>query len=358
MSRGLVYVSVSFDAIDNERKPGEQKAINVRGGVCFDHAFGQNCRGKANGRCKFSHADRPMAIRKEPSLEEAVAAVVASRAGAAAPVLVDTVEACRAQCERLVASGVVAVDFEGVNLCRDGELLLAQLAASEGPVVLIDVLTLGERAFADGGLRALLESAEVLKLVFDGRSDSDALFHLHSCKLTHVCDCQVLCALNIDEERSRRGQERLAKLPGLGSALSSCPSLAASGDGKHLAQLKKAVQPLFVPEVGPRKLSSTMPTFAPARHTSILRPLCTDRRDSMRVDCQLGGSYENWRTRPLSHALLEYAAADVAHLHKIYAEWGHLISAEGMEQITAARIEKATSGDGRAKGPHMADRDF
>ena len=114
------------------------------------------------------------------------------------PVLVDTVEACQRECARLAASGVVAVDFEGVDLCRDGELLLAQLAAADGPVVLVDVYKLGEAAFAEGGLRDLLQSQQVLKLIFDGRSDSDALYHLHKCRLRQVCDIQILFTLHLD----------------------------------------------------------------------------------------------------------------------------------------------------------------
>ena len=106
------------------------------------------------------------------SLDAAAAAVAAARAGEPAPVLVDSVSACRHHCERLTHAGVVAIDFEGVNLCREGELILAQLAAADGPVVIIDVLQLGDSAFDEGGLRDLLESTSVLKLIFDGRTEA------------------------------------------------------------------------------------------------------------------------------------------------------------------------------------------
>jgi cold shock CspA family protein len=328
--------AVTFDEVDDERRVGERKAINVHGGVCFDHSFRKRCGRKG---CSFSHAGRPQAPgREQPSLDEAVAAVVAARGvGGPPPLLVDTVEACASECARLKRAGVVAVDFEGVNLCRDGELLLAQLAAADGPVVLVDCFTLGQAAFDQGGLRELLQSEEVLKLVFDGRSDADALHHLFDCSLKPVCDCQVLFTLHLDERQPLTGGRGsgsaaaggkggaggvgggVARLPGLAKALAACPSLS-DGGGRALSDLKKAVLPTFVPE--------------------------------------LGGSYEAWRARPLPPALIEYAAADVVHLHAIRAAWGHLLSEDAMRALTARRIAKAIGGDGRAKGPHMALRDF
>ena len=186
----LPETEVRFDVEPNEQKPGQFKARNVTGGVCFSMIYTGHCN---NSKCGYTH-ERPAKVNPDVSVDDAVAAVVASRLGPA-PLLVDTVEACAAQCERLAHAGAIAVDFEGVNLCREGELLLAQLAADDGQVVLIDVATLGASAFDEGGLQALLQSEEVLKLVFDGRSDADALFHLCGCRLTHVCDCQVLHSL-------------------------------------------------------------------------------------------------------------------------------------------------------------------
>lgn len=360
----LQDTAVRFDVEPNEQKPGQFKARNVTGGVCFSKIYTGQC---THNKCGYTH-ERPAKVNPEVSVDDAVAAVAASRVGPPA-ILVDTVEACAAQCERLAQAGAIAIDFEGVNLGREGELLLAQLAADDGQVVLIDVAKLGASAFDEGGLRALLQSEDVLKLIFDARSDADALFHLCGCRLTHVCDCQVcyishvplpslvcislasptppqvLCALFLDAEAMRQWSEASQgadgwltsggggksgggggraptpsdRLTGLGKALMACPEIATS-DGKALAQLKKCVQPLFVPE--------------------------------------MGGSYETWRRRPLSPALIEYAAADVAHLHTLHGAWGHLISAEGMEEITSARIERAISDEARAKGPHMSKRDF
>lgn len=347
-----IGTEVMFDARADPKpgKPDNMMAGNVRGGVCYNHVYGKH--GCEHGkRCKFSHADRAV-VREPPppplSIDAAAAAVASQRRNGPPPVLVDTIEACREHCARLTASGVVAVDFEGANLCRDGELYLAQLAAVDGPVVLVDVVRLKQTAFDEGGLKALLESEDVLKLIFDGRADSDALYHLHQTRLTNVYDLQVLCARHLDQATgsSSRGGTAICgggksgsggdggggsggarrvsgpsagRLPGLGLALSSCPSLQGA-HGAALSALKKACHSIFVPE--------------------------------------LGGSYEVWKERPLPTAILEYAAADVAHLHSMRDAWGSAVGAEEMREITSRRIGNAISGERASKGPHMAERDF
>ena len=75
---------------------------------------------------------------------------------------------------------------------------MARLAAVDGPVVLVDVVRLKQTAFDEGGLKALLESEDVLA-IFDGRADGDALYHLHQTRLTNVYDLQVLCARHLDQ---------------------------------------------------------------------------------------------------------------------------------------------------------------
>ena len=110
------------------------------------------------------------------------------------------------------AAREVAIDFEGKNLCRDGELCLVQLAERDGPVILLDIVVMGQRAFEEGRLRELLECAHVRKIGFDGRADADALFHLHGCEMNNYYDLQVAfgvwkdnrCALPAGAARSGR----------------------------------------------------------------------------------------------------------------------------------------------------------
>ena len=150
-----------------------------------------------------------------------------------------------------------------------------------------------------------------------------------------MCDCQILCARQLDAasaaasaaaaaqggataESSRGGGPSAGRLPGLGKALADCPGLDGKGDA--LASLKRAAHALFVPEQG--------------------------------------GSYDVWRQRPLPVALVEYAAADVAYLHTMREAWGSLVSDDEMRQITTTRIGRAISGASAAKGEFMRERDF
>ena len=55
-------------------------------------------------------------------------------------------------------------------------------------VKLFDIVTLGERAFEEGGLRRVLESKDITKVMYDPRADADALYHLHNTTLCNVLD--------------------------------------------------------------------------------------------------------------------------------------------------------------------------
>ncbi|KAL1500169.1 hypothetical protein AB1Y20_012838 [Prymnesium parvum] len=299
------HTLVSFRTVPNPSKGRHcLQAADVEGGVCF--AFLHATCPRQSG-CPFSHTPPPPPPAPPP-LDELVASIHASR-GHSPPLFVDTLSECEAQCARLAREGEVAVDFEGVDLGRGGELLLAQLASPTPPAVILDIAKLQAAAFEEGGLRALLESPRVLKLVYDGRADADALYHLYGVRLLNVCDCQILFTLHLD------GFGRTTHLPGLGRAL------AARGDAgsRELTQLKSAVGRLFIPDKG--------------------------------------GSYEVWRERPLRAALLEYAACDVCALHDFKRLWGGLIDAAEMRRLAERRIRTTIEGDG-AKGQHMSERDF
>ena len=115
--------------------------------------------------------------------------------------------------------------------------------------------------------------------MYDCRSDADALYHLfHVRGIRNVVDIQVLF---VKTQFSTSGATRY--LPGMGKALISEAPLSPSA-AKKAAATKTAGLQLFAP---PEK----------------------------------GGSYAVWRKRPLSPALLEYAAEDVAHLFTMFDAW-------------------------------------
>ncbi|KAK0932881.1 hypothetical protein LTR29_015551 [Friedmanniomyces endolithicus] len=90
------------------------------------------------------------------------------------------------------------VDLEGNNLSRNGTLsLVTILLESERDVYLVDVTTLGRDAFtttgADGRtLKAVLESRDIVKVFFDIRNDSDALFGLYEIRVDGIEDLQLM----------------------------------------------------------------------------------------------------------------------------------------------------------------------
>ena len=216
--------------------------------------------------------------------------------------LLDDAAACAAHLGPLIAArDPVAVDFEGVALGRSGRLCLAQVASANGPTLLVDVCAMGAAAFRRGRLGELLEDARVLKLVFDCRSDSAALHHQFGVKMRGVYDVQVAYCLKRDEEEGAR----VSTLQGLARALGECPGLDDASRAA-LEAVKEAGKALFAPE--------------------------------------RGGGYEVWERRPMPRELLEYAAADVAHLRAMWREWRHFVGRGKMDAIVEKRIRDAIRG--------------
>ncbi|EFA84207.1 3'-5' exonuclease domain-containing protein [Heterostelium album PN500] len=73
---------------------------------------------------------------------------------------------------------VIAIDVEGLEMGKQGEISLVQVGLMSGRVFLFDVLRLGQQLF-DRGLRQILESNNILKIVHDCRRDSEILYHRH-----------------------------------------------------------------------------------------------------------------------------------------------------------------------------------
>ena len=103
-----------------------------------------------------------------------------------------TSEAFKQCVTELKQSKVIAYDCEGVRLSRTGKITLLQIAIPE-KIFLIDVMTAGgKEIFIEGGLKEIIQSEEILKLTYDVRMDSDALFHQHDVLLKNVLDLQLL----------------------------------------------------------------------------------------------------------------------------------------------------------------------
>ena len=120
-------------------------------------------------------------------------------------VLVETTEACSALSARIVSTPTsIALDIEGVDLCREGEVCIIQVhVANEQITYLIDITTMGSAAFTEGGLGDVI-TGETTKVMFDCRSDADALFHKYGLRLANVIDVQVLYCRHRYRKRGHR----------------------------------------------------------------------------------------------------------------------------------------------------------
>lgn len=207
----------------------------------------------------------------------------------------------------------IAIDFEGVDLCRDGELCIAQISDGKSTWI-VDITTLGDTAF-ESGLSDLFERTDLLKVGFDGRADADALFHLHKTKLNFFYDIQIASCKRQDSQQCRRDRF----VHGLGKATTRF----LLNDPKRAAEMTRTK------EVG-------LGLFAPER----------------------GGSYDVWKQRPMNPALVAYAAADVALLLEMKRTWLIYSSVNDNTGTSSTRLKKAVSAARAAKGRSMAMKDF
>lgn len=85
---------------------------------------------------------------------------------------------------------LLAMDCEGVDLGRSGQLCLVQLSTPKRSF-LFDVHDVPRDAEMVSFLRNVLESEYVIKIIHDCKMDSDALFHILDITLTNVHDTQA-----------------------------------------------------------------------------------------------------------------------------------------------------------------------
>lgn len=207
--------------------------------------------------------------------------------------LVDTLEKVQECVEFLHAnsSEPIAVDAEGVDLAREGKLCILQIQC-QSRCFLVDVSALGAQAAfgttfnmsgSIGGssgshgtvmsLKALLENPRPLKIMFDCRTDCDALLHQCGVRINGVFDCQLADVLI-----RRQSNDSARFVSGLGKCIDNYLSMTSHSRG--FASRKLATQQLFSPEYGGNPLL--------------------------------------WDTRPMSEQLLSYAAEDVQVLFPLY----------------------------------------
>ncbi|KAJ9594934.1 hypothetical protein L9F63_013750 [Diploptera punctata] len=91
--------------------------------------------------------------------------------------------------ENINKEPVVGVHVEGARFGRRSKVSLLTIA-TPSQVFIFDIQTLGELGFKNG-LRELLESKKVEKVIHNCRLVSDCLYHKHNVTLNHIFDTQV-----------------------------------------------------------------------------------------------------------------------------------------------------------------------
>lgn len=104
--------------------------------------------------------------------------------------IIDSITETRNACNRLKIFKNLSFDCEGVRLGKGGKLTLIQLMAYDDEIFIFDVLELGKALF-ENGMKEILESTEITKVMYDCRGDSDSLWEEYKVKLTNVLDMQL-----------------------------------------------------------------------------------------------------------------------------------------------------------------------
>lgn len=169
------------------------------------------------------------------------------------------------------------MDLEGIALGRHGSISIISLYITPTKkTCLIDIHSLKEAAFsttsASGtSLKSVLESPTILKVVFDIRSDSDALFSLFKVSVDGIKDLQLM------ELATRTGPQ------GFVSSLAKC-----------------------------------IQNDSPISATEKTRWRLTKERGHRLFAPEKGGSYEVFNERPLKPEIIQYCQQDVALLPGLY----------------------------------------
>eukprot|EP01023_Acetabularia_acetabulum_P042669 TRINITY_DN4245_c0_g1_i2.p3 TRINITY_DN4245_c0_g1~~TRINITY_DN4245_c0_g1_i2.p3 ORF type:complete len:250 (-),score=26.94 TRINITY_DN4245_c0_g1_i2:111-860(-) len=229
-------------------------------------------------------------------------------------VVVDNIHLCQQVVRDLLNENEIAVDMEGINLCRIGELCIIQICGYHTPVYIFDVVTMGYSLFDQGGLASLLENQNILKVVFDGRGDNDALYHQFNVNMNGVYDVQVLYTEVFNNSTD-------PFLKGLSRCLSSFGEY-------HLSESER------------------------------IRLNCIKDRGVQLFAPEQGGSYEVWKQRPLNPDLVEYAACDVRYLLQIKQQWGGSCQSHLIERASSERVTNAISANIPCKGRYKSRIDW
>jgi exonuclease 3'-5' domain-containing protein 1 len=182
-------------------------------------------------------------------------------------------------------SHLIAVDCEGLNMSRAGELCMVQVATAD-QVYLFDVISLGDKLFSKG-LKRILERTIPTKVFYDCRKDSDILYHQFGVKLKGVLDAALT-------EVYFRWNNNM-------------------GVPRFLKGYKRSVETYLM----------------------ITDPRFYQLKDQICNQMTVEGS-SLWKERPLSKDALEYAAYDVKYLRLLHTVLTERMSKRNIRMIYGA----------------------
>ena len=218
-------------------------------------------------------------------------------------VLVDDEEQIADVVSKVQKQDNIAVDCEGTELSRSGALTVLSIAVEEQAFI-IDIKKLGEKAF-QLGLKDILENGHQNKLLFDCRSDSDALWHQFQVKLNGVLDIQLMEILYREEKAEfdiSNVESKLAE-----AARHGVPDEKAI----NLHSLKKVIE-----------------TYLDNEELLSAKSLITMSDRDVKKDI--------WDHRPLEDTLLQYASADVLSLLQLFEKFKSEINGNVMTRLKTA----------------------
>lgn len=219
------------------------------------------------------------------------------------------------------------VDLEGNKVSRNGTISIVQIFAKGlGEVYLVDIHTLGVNAFTTPAdteppmtLKTLLEDANIPKVFFDVRNDSDALFHHYQVALAGIEDIQLM------EYAARR------RMMSYTAPQTRAPKGRVSGLGRcieHDVPLSEAER---------ARLSAIK-----AKGTELFDP-------------NKGGSYEVFDARPLAVDIVDYCVQDVKLLPALRGVYWSKLNEKlkgRVEEGAKARVRESQSSEYQPHGTH------
>lgn len=199
----------------------------------------------------------------------------------------------------LRSSSEIILDCEGEKLGKQGGSLsiISLRSTATMDIFLIDVIGLRSSL---SPLFDLLQSTEIVKIMFDGRMDFSALYHEFGVHLRNVIDLQLVDI----RSRQSRGETNVGRVRRLSSYLNA--RYIALSPGVYAPAVKLSGLSLCVEEhLGQLDIQKTTGNLVSWFILSV-------------DNIQLVVDHSNWLKRPLSQAYLSYAATDIHLMGLLY----------------------------------------